>query len=80
MNAAIREHFGIGEVETAPPRSCPICGRLNPSDASECRVCRRPLTAQSATKLGELRDTVNLLAELKEKGKLDRFLDLAKKL
>jgi len=78
VNHAIREHYGMDSGTSEKYEDCPICGQRNPAGSLECRRCKRPLGLKSSTKVDEIRQAVSFIAELKEQGKLDALLKLAR--
>ncbi len=76
VNQAIRKYYSIGTGNQQEDITCPVCGQKNPSRSLECRNCKRPLSLRSATELDKLSKAISRIAELEEKGKLDRLLKL----
>jgi len=76
VNSSIREHYGLGMRAEAAVINCRICGARNPANSSECRNCLRPLSLKAQTKLENLSDAVKIIAELREKGTLEKVLGM----
>jgi len=74
VNSAIRAHYDLGMTSGAENVVCSICGARNLATAGECRNCLRPLTLKSVAKLEKLSEAVRVVAELQEKGQLERML------
>ena len=74
VNKAIREQYGLEQdVETPQKQPCPFCDAVNQPKESECRRCGRPLSLRQQVKQEEKLSLVERLAELEEKGVLDKL-------
>ena len=80
VNQAIRDEYGLESGEDVEKNvTCPFCGTENQSGHSECRNCGRPLSLKEKTKKEEKQRVIERLADLEEKGvleKLDRLNQL----
>ena len=77
VNQAIREEYGVeNEDEEDQSIACPFCGTENQSSHSECRNCGRPLSLKEKTKKKEKQRVIERLAELEEKGVLEKLEQL----
>lgn len=78
VNKAIREEYGLSTgTEDDQGQECPFCGVENQSPHSECRQCGRPLDLKQQAKQDNKQEVLERLAELDEKGVLDRLDRLA---
>ena len=81
VNQAIRDQHGLGGGANAQSNvNCPFCGATNQPDHTECRQCGRPLSLEHQARRDERLQVLDRLAELEEKGlldKLDRLEDLS---
>ncbi len=74
VNQAIRDEYGLdGGDEEEKSVECPFCGTENQSQHSECRTCGRPLSLKNETNREEKQRVVERLAELEEKGVLEKL-------
>ena len=76
VNSSIREHYGLERSTEAALINCRMCGARNPADSSECRKCLRPLSLKAQTEIEDLSEAVTIVAELREKGNLERALEM----
>jgi integrase len=77
VNKAIREKYGLsGDEDEDQSQECPFCGTENQSEHSECRQCGRPLSLEEETEREEKQDVLERLAELEEKGVLEKLEQL----
>lgn len=76
VNSSIREHYGLGMRTEAAVINCRICGARNPANSSECRNCLRPLSLKAQTEIEDLSEAVKVVAELREKGSLEKVLGM----
>jgi integrase len=80
VNEAIREQYGLDAPDDERKQiNCPFCDATNQAGHSECRRCGRPLTMEQQVKREEKQSALERLAELEEKGvleKLDKLDDL----
>lgn len=80
VNQAIRDEYGLdGNDETPKNVNCPFCGATNQHGQTECRTCGRPLSLKHQNEREQDQRLLERLAELEEKGVLDK-LDQLKKL
>jgi integrase len=77
VNRAIREKYGLnsGEDENQG-KECPFCGAENEKGHGECRQCGRPLSLKDEAGKEEKQDVLERLAELDEKGVLEKLEQL----
>jgi integrase len=74
VNEAIRDQYGLNtEDDEEQEVSCSFCGSVNGSQYSECRNCGRPLSLRSKTENEEKQKVLERLAELDEKGLLEKL-------
>jgi hypothetical protein len=74
VNKAIREQYGLDQDVEAPKKQpCPFCDTVNQPKESECRRCGRPLSLRQQVKQEKKLSMVERLAELEEKGVLDKL-------
>ena len=76
VNSSIREHYGLGAKGEAEVATCRVCGARNPSSSRECRNCLRPMSLKARTELEELSAAVKVVAELRERGDLQKVLGM----
>jgi integrase len=77
VNKAIREKYGLsGDEDEDQSQECLFCGTENQSEHSECRQCGRPLSLEEETEREEKQDVLERLAELEEKGVLEKLEQL----
>ena len=76
VNSSIREHYGLGARAEASVVTCRICGARNPATSTECRNCLRPMSLKAQSKLEDLSAAVKVVAELREKGNLEKVLGM----
>jgi len=74
VSSAIRAHYGMQAKPERTKVICRTCGAENPSHATECRRCLRPLSLEAATHLDSFREAVKLVAELHERGELNKAI------
>jgi hypothetical protein len=74
VNQAIRDEYGLeNEEDEEKSINCPFCGTENQSSHSECRNCGRPLSLKEETKKKEKQHIIERLADLEEKGVLEKL-------
>jgi hypothetical protein len=74
VNRAIRDKYGLkNDDEEDQSIACPFCGTENQSGHSECRNCGRPLSLKEKTKKEEKQCVIERLADLEEKGVLEKL-------
>ena len=74
VNKAIREKYGLsGNEDEDQSKECPFCGTENQSGHSECRRCGRPLSLEDEADKEEKQKVLERLAELDEKGVLEKL-------
>jgi integrase len=74
VNEAIRDKYGLSGPEDGNQTSeCPFCGAENEKGHSECRQCGRPLSLKNKTEQEEKQNVLERLAELEEKGVLEKL-------
>lgn len=77
VNQAIRDKYGLeSSDEEEKSVQCSYCGTENQSDHSECRTCGRILSLEQQTKKEEKQQVIERLAELDEKGILEKLESL----
>lgn len=77
VNQAIREQYGLGTAaDDTDPTECPFCGAENQPGNSECRTCGRPLGLEETTQHQEKLRILERLAELEDKGVLEKLEQL----
>jgi integrase/recombinase XerD len=77
VNRAIREEYGLdGGEEEQQSVECPFCGSENQKEHGECRTCGRPLSLKQKTEQSEKQQVLERLAELDEKGVLEKLEQL----
>jgi len=76
VNSAIRDEYGLEtNTEEEVEQACPFCGTNNQSQHSECRNCGRPLGIEQKATQDNRQKVLERVAELEEKGVLDKLLD-----
>jgi integrase len=76
VNSAIRDEYGLEtNTEDEVDQACPFCGTNNQSQHSECRNCGRPLSIEQKATQDDRQKVLERVAELEEKGVLDKLLD-----
>jgi len=74
VNQAIRDEYGLeNDGDEDEGIDCPLCGTENQSSHSECRNCGRPLSLKEKTKKKEKQRVIERLADLEEKGVLEKL-------
>lgn len=74
VNKAIRDEYGLeSDNEEEKSVECAFCGTENQSEHAECRTCGRPLSLKEETKTKEKQRVIERLAELEEKGVLEKL-------
>jgi len=74
VNQAIREKYGLNQnTEEDDTVHCPFCSAENQKEHGECRTCGRPLSLEQQTKKENKQEVLERLAELDEKGVLDKL-------
>jgi DNA-directed RNA polymerase subunit RPC12/RpoP len=74
VNQAIRDKYGLeASEEEKSDINCPYCGTENQSGHSECRTCGRVLSLEQKTKKEEKQQVIERLAELDDKGVLEKL-------
>lgn len=74
VNKAIRQKYGLDSGENEDQnQKCSFCGAENENGHGECRNCGRPLSLQKDQKKEEKKHVLERLAELEEKGILDKL-------
>ena len=77
VNQAIRDEYGLTTNEDKQQSvECPFCGCENQPEHSECRTCGRPLSLKQKTQQTEKQRVLERLAELDEKGVLEKLEQL----
>jgi hypothetical protein len=78
VNKAIRDKYNVEtEVEEEDQsNTCPFCGTSNEPEFSECRDCGRPLSLEEQSKKEDKQEVLERLAELEEKGVLEKLEQL----
>jgi len=77
INQAIRDEYGLeSEQDKDKNITCPYCGTENQSEHSECRNCGRPLSLKEKTKTEQKQRVIERLADLEEKGVLEKLEQL----
>ena len=77
VNQAIRDEYGLdGGEDEQQNVECPFCGCENQQSHSECRTCGRPLSLKQKAEQTEKQQVLERLAELDEKGVLERLEQL----
>jgi len=77
VNKAIRDQYGLdtGDEEDQAV-NCSFCGTENQSQHTECRNCGRPLTLRKKAEKKDKQQVLEQLAELEEKGVLEKLEQL----
>lgn len=74
VNKAIRDRYGLDQKkEEEETRNCPFCETENKTGYSECRNCGRPLSLEQKSRKEEKQKVIEQLAELEEKGVLEKL-------
>jgi integrase len=74
VNQAIRDEYGLeNDGYEDESTDCPFCGTENQRGHSECRTCGRPLSLKKKTEKREKQRVIERLAELEEKGVLEKL-------
>lgn len=77
VNQAIRDEYGIANDSKEDQEiECPFCSTTNQSGHSECRNCGRPLSLEQQADQEEKQNVLERLAELEDKGVLDKLEQL----
>jgi len=77
VNRAIRDEYGLsGGDDKDQTKECPFCGAENEKGHGECRQCGRPLSLEDEAEREEKQDVLERLAELEEKGILEKLEQL----
>ena len=78
VNEAIRDEYGLETGEDQDREiECPFCGTNNENHHSECRTCGRPLSLEEKTSREDKQQVLERLAELDEKGVLEKIESLS---
>ena len=75
VNKAIRDEFNVEaeDDEEEKMQECSFCGTANQPQHSECRNCGRPLSLEKQETKQEKQEVLERLAELDEKGVLEKL-------